>query len=334
MRRVERLDELGVAAWDLDRLARGIGYDGRFADVGEAARALERRGHRYPPRNEEDCRDGDVLVAVRDADFAYPGGPTVLRGISTELLGGEMVALVGPNGSGKTTFSKLLNGLLTPGSGMVEVDGRDLSALDLEDVAADVAYVFQNPDHQIFAASVSQEVRFAAENLGLPELEIADRASRAIAAVGLEGFEDVDPFVLGKGHRQRLAVASLLVLRPRLLILDEPTTGLDSREQREMMSLLGRLRDSGTGVLVITHTPWVVAEWAERCLVMEDGCLIFDGPTSGFLGNRELMRRSDFEPPDAVKVGLELGVVVRGVAELLDGSVKAGSDAERHRGPR
>src|SRR5690606_19389167 len=101
--------------------------------------------------------------------------------------------------------------------------------------------------------------------------------------VGLQGLEEEDPFVLGKGQRQRLAVASLLVLRPRLLILDEPTTGLDATEQRAMMRMLGQLRDGGTAVLIITHAPWAVAEWAERCIVMESGAVIFDGPTRVFL---------------------------------------------------
>ncbi len=317
MRRVERLDEVGVPAWDIDRLGREIGCEGRLGDVADAVRELVDRGHQ-PVQVEEEARaEGALLVDVRDVDFSYPGGPPVLRAVTLELRAGEMVALVGPNGSGKTTLSKHFNGLLNPSSGLVEVGGRDVRDLDLEDVAGDIGYVFQNPDHQIFAASVLDEVRFAAENVGLPEPEIAERAALAIAEVGLEGFEAADPFVLGKGHRQRLAVASLLVLQPRLLILDEPTTGLDGREQREMMALLGRLRDTGTSVLMITHTPWVVAEWAERCLVMEAGRLIFDGPARRFLGDRGLMLRSDFEPPDVTKVGLELGVVVRTVAELL-----------------
>jgi energy-coupling factor transport system ATP-binding protein len=315
LRRVDRLGELGVAAGDLDRLAAALGRRGRFAGVAEAAAELAARGPLRGPAAEPPGA-GEPLVALRDVDFAYPEGPPVLRGISTQLRAGELVALIGANGSGKTTLSKHLNGLLRPGGGTVELRGRDLTTLSLEEAASDVGYVFQNPDHQIFADTVLAEVRFAAENLDLPETEIAERARSAIAAVGLEGGEEEDPFGLGKGHRQRLAVASLLVLRPRLLILDEPTTGLDVVEQREMMQLLGRLRDGGTCVLVITHAPWVVAEWAQRCLVLERGALIFDGPARQFLVDTELARRSDFEPPDATRVGLELGLAVRSFGEL------------------
>ncbi len=317
MGRVDRLDQLGVPVWDLDRLAIRLDREQRFVDVSSAARELAGRTSSQSHRQGASPLRADVLVAVKDVAFSYPGGPPVLRGVSTELVAGEIVALVGPNGSGKTTFSKHLNGLLHPTSGTVEIGGRDVAGLELEEVAGDVGYVFQNPDHQIFAATVVEEVRFAAENLGLAEEEIRTRAAEAIERVGLDGLEAADPFVLGKGHRQRLAVASLLVLSPRLLILDEPTTGLDHREQHEMMSLLGQLRDAGTCVLVITHTPWVVTEWAERCLALERGQIVFDGPVHGFLADRPLMGRCDFEPPDVTKVGLELGVVVRNLDELL-----------------
>jgi energy-coupling factor transport system ATP-binding protein len=317
LRRVDQLAAAGVPASDLDRLAEALGYAGRFADAAHAAAEYaRRRGVRAPAVEPPRSRD-DVIVAATGIEFAYPGGPAVLRGVSAEIRAGELVALVGPNGSGKTTLSKHLNGLLAPTAGAVEVRGRDLVRLGLEDVAVDVAYVFQNPDHQIFAGSVREEVRFAVENLRLPEEEIVARSERAIAAVGLAGFEDADPFALGKGHRQRLAVASLLVLEPRLLILDEPTTGLDVREQREMMTLLGRLRDGGSAVLIITHAPWVVAEWADRCLAMEAGAIIFDGPVREFLADDGILERAEFELPEATRVGRELGIVVRSMDELL-----------------
>jgi len=317
LRRVDQLTAAGVAASDLDRLAEALGYAGRFADAAHAAAEYVRRRGVAAPAVEPSRPRGEVIVAAAGVEFAYSGGPAVLRGASVEIRAGEMVALIGPNGSGKTTLSKHLNGLLSPTAGVVAVRGRDLRQLGLEDVAVDVAYVFQNPDHQIFAGSVREEVRFAVENLRLPEADIAARSARAIAAVGLEGFEDADPFALGKGHRQRLAVASLLVLQPRLLILDEPTTGLDVREQREMMALLGRLRDAGSAVLVITHASWVVAEWADRCVVIEAGRIIFDGPVREFLASREIMERAEFEEPEATRVGREMGIVVRSMDELI-----------------
>ncbi len=317
LRNTEWLVELGLPVADLDAIAVAIGYDGRLGSVAEAAQQISRaRGPLKRVENDE-RRPGETLVEVRDVTFAYPDGPTVLHGISLDVRIGEIVALVGPNGSGKTTFSKHLNGLLSPSGGSVHVAGRNLRELDLEDVASVLAYVFQNPDHQIFASSVRDEVRFAVDNLGLEEAEVAERCAEAIAAVGLQGLEDADPFLLGKGHRQRLAVASLLVLRPRLLILDEPTTGLDVGEQREMMTLLSGLREAGAGVLVITHTPWVVAEWSDRCIALESGNVLFDGPTGKFLAAADIMERCDFEPPTATQVGAALGVTVRSVGELI-----------------
>ncbi len=314
LRRVDRLSEIGAPVSDLDRVAEALGHAGRFASASKAAEALVMKSAVSFDERDEPAA---AIVTARDVDFAYPDGPPVLRGISLDIRAGELAALVGPNGSGKTTFSKHLNGLLRPRRGSVSLADRDLASLDLEDVASDIGYVFQNPDHQIFSATVLDEVRFAAENLGLDEAEIGERAARALAAVDLSGFEDRDPFLLGKGHRQRLAVASLLVLQPRLLILDEPTTGLDATEQREMMELLVRLCDGGTSVLIITHTPWVVAEHADRCIALAAGQVIFDGATREFLGSPEIMRRCDFEPPQATKIGAELGVVVRSVDELL-----------------
>jgi len=339
LRRVDRLAQVGAPLADLDVLAQGLGFAGRFGSVEDAVSWL--RSHRFsgaatasaggdtgqregtplavaesPPGGDGAAR-GDVLVTVDDVRFSYAGGPPALRDVSLVVRAGERTALVGPNGSGKTTLCKQLNGLLHPVAGVVRVGGRDLAQLDLEDVATEGGYVFQNPDHQIFASTVREEVRFAGENVGLAEEEIRSRSDAAIAAVGLDGLEDADPFVLTKGHRQRLAVASLLVLRPRLLILDEPITGLDSTEQRQMMDLLASLRSSGTSVLVITHTPWVVAEWSERCIALEAGRIVFDGSTRDFLGATDIVRRCDFEPPDATRVGAAFGVFARSVDELL-----------------
>jgi len=325
LRRVDRLAQLGAPLADLDALAEGLGFEGRFAAVEDAVSWLRSRrfcgaapGSTQPaPTTAKPTGTGDVLVTLDEVRFSYAGGAPVLRDVSMAVRAGERTALVGPNGSGKTTLCKHLNGLLHPVSGVVRVGGRDLAQLDLEDVATEVGYIFQNPDHQIFASTVREEVRFAGENIGLAEEEIRSRSEAAMAAVGLDDLEDADPFMLAKGHRQRLAVASLLVLRPKLLILDEPITGLDSTEQRQMMDLLASLRSGGTSVLVITHTPWVVAEWSERCVALEAGGIVFDGPTRDFLAASDIMRRCDFQPPDATRVGRGVGVFARSVGELL-----------------
>ena len=149
--------------------------------------------------------------------------------------------------------------------------------------------MFQNPDQQIFAASAYDEVAFAPRNAGLAEDDVARRVQRVLAAVGLDDCGAGDPFLLGKGQRQRLAVASLLALEPALLILDEPTTGLDYAEQRRMMQRLAALHAGGLTLIIITHTPWVVAEYAQRGVVLSEGRVAFDGPLRALFAEEALL---------------------------------------------
>ena len=173
----------------------------------------------------------------------------MLDSISLAIMPGDFLAIVGQNGSGKTTLAKHIVGLLKPVTGRVLLDGRDRSALRAAETAREAAYVFQNPDHQIFAATVWDEVAFGPRNFKLAPDEVERRCVEVLDAVGLLSERESDPFLLSKGERQRLAVASVLALRPRLLILDEPTTGLDYREQRRMMALVTELNRSGIAIV-------------------------------------------------------------------------------------
>src|SRR5581483_5148469 len=200
------------------------------------------------------------LIEVEDLRHCYPDGRAALVGVSLAIGAGELVALVGRNGSGKTTLAKHLNGLLAPTAGRVRVDGRDVAGVPLERLAERVGYVFQDPDHQLFAETVAEEVAFGPRNLGLAPDAVATRVAEALTAVGLTAERDADPFLLDKGARQRLAVAAVLALRPDVLVLDEPTTGLDVGEQEGMMALLRRLHAEGRTIVIVTHAPWVIAE--------------------------------------------------------------------------
>ncbi|MDX2169973.1 MAG: ABC transporter ATP-binding protein, partial [Deltaproteobacteria bacterium] len=264
------------------------------------------------------------LLEVDDVAFVYPGGRVALADASLAIGAGEFVALIGQNGSGKTTLAKQLNGLLTPSQGCVRLRGADLATLGLQAVARDVGYVFQNPDQQLFAASAAAEVEFALENFGVPRAERAARVAAALAAVGLQEHATVDPFLLGKGQRQRLAVAALLVLEPAVLILDEPTTGLDYHEQRRMMAFLAGLHARGLTLVVITHSPWVVAEYAERGVVLRGGRVAFDGPLRALFAQEALLADCHFRLPDATRVGRALGFTPLSVDELLAGVTAAG----------
>jgi len=320
--RVAFLEEHGVRPPDLSRIAHAFSLPSLPATCADAAAALSH----VKPRSQaaavavasaSDEAAAPVLVQVESVAYAYEDGRPALQGVSMDIRAGEIVALIGQNGSGKTTLAKHLNGLLKPTSGRVLLKGADLRNLPLSAVAADVGYVFQNPDHQIFAANVFDEVAFGPRNLGVAAAEVAQRVHDVLQVVGLADLVDEDPFVLGKGQRQRLAVASLLALRPTLLILDEPTTGLDYTEQRRMMDLIVRLRAHGMTFLIITHSPWVVAEYAERGVLMRAGKILFDGPLHRLFAEEELMASSHFRVPDVTRVGRHLGLTPLSVDELV-----------------
>ncbi|HLX37131.1 MAG TPA: ABC transporter ATP-binding protein [Candidatus Binataceae bacterium] len=240
----------------------------------------------------------------------------MLNEISMTIGRGEFVAIVGQNGSGKTTLAKMAVGLLAPEAGTILLEGRDRTTLRPAQTAREIGYVFQNPDHQIFADTVEAEVKFGPRNFGLDESEVESRCAEVLGAVGLENERATDPFLLGKGQRQRLAVASVLALRPRLLILDEPTTGLDYREQRKMMTLVSELNSAGVAIVMITHTPWLVAEYARRVILMRGGRKLFDGPVREFFLQDELLRSSSFKPPEVTMLSRRFGTLALSADEF------------------
>jgi energy-coupling factor transporter ATP-binding protein EcfA2 len=241
MPQIELLEECGINAPGLDRVMRLLGIEHHPASIEDA----DARIRKLLPdlRRTSNSRGGDnraakefqAILEVSSISFSYPDGPRVLNDISMTIGRGEFIAIVGQNGSGKTTLAKMAVGLLAPDAGTILLEGRDRTSLRPAETAREIGYVFQNPDHQIFADTVEAEVKFGPQNFGLDEGEVEARCAEVLHAVGLENERATDPFLLGKGQRQRLAVASVLALRPRLLILDEPTTGLDYREQRKMM---------------------------------------------------------------------------------------------------
>ena len=228
------------------------------------------------------------------------------------------MALIGANGSGKSTLARLIAGLLGGASGRISWRGRPLAALSARERAAAVGYVFQNPDEQIFAATVEEEIAFGPRQMDWPPQEVAQRVRAVVQSMGLDGFERRDPFLLGKGERQRVAVASILVLRPTVLILDEPTTGLDFREQRSLMEVLAALHRSGQTIVMITHVPWVVGNYAKRGVLLRAGEVSFDGPIHDLFGEEALCLRSDFVPPEVARLGSRLGGVAVDVEGLMD----------------
>ncbi|MGH8873917.1 MAG: energy-coupling factor ABC transporter ATP-binding protein [Acidimicrobiia bacterium] len=235
--------------------------------------------------------------------FAYPDGTDVLRGADFHVHPGERVALLGPNGAGKTTLVLHLNGILRPTAGSVTVAGLPVIEDNLMEVRRRTGLVFQDPDDQLFMPTVRQDVAFGPANFGVGGAELEERVHDSLEAVGAEGTVDKAPHHLSGGERRRVAIATVLAMRPEILVLDEPTSNLDPAGRRELAEVLLGL---GTTVLVVTHDLPFALELCPRSLVMSGGRIVADGPTAGLLADRELMRANRLELPfgfDPTSVG-------------------------------
>jgi energy-coupling factor transport system ATP-binding protein len=249
-------------------------------------------------------------LALEAVGFIYPDGTRALQGIDLRVAAGEVVAVVGQNGSGKSTMARLLNGLLRPTEGRVLHDGRDVAGERVAALAARVGIVFQNPDRQIFAGKVRDEVRFGPRILGRPDAEIDAAATRALAAVGLEDAADENPYDLGYSRRKLLALASVLAMETPAILLDEPTTGQDARGIARVKRVVEEQAAAGRTVLAISHDMRFVAESFGRVIVLRRGELVLDGtPAEVFAEAAWPTLESTFlEPPYAARVGAALGL--------------------------
>jgi len=257
------------------------------------------------------------LIQCQNLSHTYKGEVKALKEINMEIFRGEMVAIIGQNGSGKTTLAKHFNGLLLPTEGEIFVNGKPTRDQGIFNLGKSVGYVFQNPDHQIFSEKVFDEVAFSPRIRNFSEDEINQRVSEALAAVGLEGQEEEDPFTLTKSGRQRVAVASILASNPDVLILDEPTTGLDYSEQRSMMNMVRRLNENGSTIIFITHHMWVVAEYAKRAFVMKEGDIILEGTTREVFSQGDALRDAFLRPPHFVEFSHRLGYTFLTPEEMI-----------------
>lgn len=256
------------------------------------------------------------MIEFRDVHASYDGSAPILKGVSFTIGDGEFVAFVGTNGAGKSTTMRLMNGLLKPDAGQVLIDGVPTSDLRTSELARRVGFLFQNPDSQICCNTVREELLFGFKALGL---DGPDADSRVDAIVEEFAFDpDDDPFLLNRGARQLLALASIVVLAPPVVVLDEPTTGLDYCECVKVMDIIRRIHERGTTVVMVCHDMEVVADYAARCIVMSGGEVVDDAPTFDVLRNRETLERASLVPPQIVELSLELG---REIPRLADGPV-------------
>jgi energy-coupling factor transport system ATP-binding protein len=248
---------------------------------------------------------GKVIIEVMDMKYNYPDGTSALKGISLNVYEGEFIALLGQNGAGKTTFAKTLNGLLKPSEGYVKVGGIDTKQKGIvKKLVQHVGYVFQNPDHQLFNNEVRKEIAYAPTNIGLTAAEIKERVKNAAEVAGIrqEHFE-MHPFFLQKGLRQRVSIASILALKPQVIIVDEPTTGQDFKQSIEVMNFLrGLNEEQGHTIIIITHEMDIIARYAKRVIALAQGKVILDGPTDQVFAKPDILATTFVKPPEAAQL--------------------------------
>ena len=292
----------GVYPPQVVEVARGLGLNGARTEE-EVVRAIRSRG--FTRREVEfgvGRGEGRVIVSCRGVRHVYEDGVVALRGVNLDLRSGELVSVVGPNGSGKTTLAKVIAGLIEPTKGEVLIEGKPLRSYDRQTLSSIVGYVYQNPDHQIFNQTVFDEVAFGLRIRGVREGEVEERVRRALAVFGLEGKEGEHPFFLSKGERRRLALASVYVLDPKVLIVDEPTTGQDMVFNEKLFELLRGLAGEGRCVVVITHSTDLAFKFSDRVVVLKDGFVLADEHPRRLLTMDDVLAEADLVAPSSTRI--------------------------------
>jgi cobalt/nickel transport system ATP-binding protein len=236
--------------------------------------------------------EGDILQ-IKDLHFSYPDGHQALRGIDLSVCQGEKVALVGPNGAGKSTLMLHLNGILGKNS-PISIAGLEINKENLPLIRALVGLVFQNPDDQLFSPTVFDDVAFGPLHMGLPEEEIYQRVEKALADVHMDGFGDRLSHHLSMGQKKRISIATVLAMQPHILVLDEPSAGLDPRSRR---SLINFLKELPITMLVSTHDLRMVEDLFPRMIIMDEGKIVADGSSPDLLQDEKLLEAHGLESP-------------------------------------
>ena len=251
----------------------------------------------------------EELIRTEDLHLTYPDGTKALRGIDMSLYDSEIVGLIGQNGSGKSTLSKCLNATLEPTEGRVLVEDIDTSKkANAKDVVKQVGYVFQNPDHQLFNRTVYDEIAYGPRNLDMPDEEIEARVAEAadVAGVREELFEE-HPNSLTKGLRQRVAIASVLAMKPNTIIVDEPTTGQDAKQSLEIMNFLQKLcREEDRTIVIVTHIIPIVQQYCDRVICLRDGEKLLEGSPKEVFDRPEELAKSAVRPSQIARFSHEL----------------------------
>ncbi len=239
------------------------------------------------------------MLKVKDVFYSYDDGTTALNGINLEVKKGEIVALLGKNGAGKSTLFLQFNGILRPDSGEILIDGKPLkyNKKSLVNARQKVGIVFQNPDDQIFAPTVEEDVAFGPLNLKLPIDEVKKRVTDALRRVGMEGFEKKAPHYLSGGQKKRVAIAGILAMKPEIMILDEPMAGLDPVGAAKIINLLKELNEEGITILISTHDVNIIQDYVDKIFVINDGEIIGDGCPEDIFSKKDLLKKAHLKLP-------------------------------------
>ena len=248
----------------------------------------------------------ESIVSVEDVKFSYPAGVSALKGVSLEIKKGEKVAILGPNGSGKSTLILLIAGLLNPTKGKIKVFGQPTTSKDFPKLRSRIGLVFQDPDDQLFTPTVREDVEYGPKNLGLPAKVISERCDHILEDIGISHLKDRPPHRLSFGEKKKVSLATALILRPELLILDEPTANLDLLSRRALIDLLNELNAEGTTIVISTHDVEALPELADRVIVVSHGSLLGRGEMHKVLQDAALLESAGLELPSIARLFTKL----------------------------
>ena len=245
-----------------------------------------------------------AIIKTENMSYTYPDGTSAFQDINIEIKKGERAAIIGSNGAGKSTLFLHFNGILKPTSGVIKIDGEPLNYKKdgLLRTRQKVGIVFQNPDDQLFAPTVEEDVAFGPMNLGLPIEEVENRVKESLAMVGMSGLEKKAPHHLSGGQKKRVAIAGILAMKPKIMVMDEPTTGLDPQGAKQIMSLLYELNQEDMSIIISSHDMEIITQFADKILILHEGKFIGQGSPEEIFNNPELVEKANLTIPKSAAI--------------------------------
>lgn len=246
----------------------------------------------------------NIQLSTENLSFTYPDGTQALKNINIEIEKGEKVAIIGPNGAGKSTLFSHFNGLTEPTSGCVKIEGKHISFEkdELLKVRQKVGIVFQDPNDQLFAPTVKEDIAFGPMNLGLSYDEVEKRVEDALKMVGMENYEDKTPHHLSGGQQKRIAIAGIIAMKPELMILDEPTAGLDPDGVEKVLNIMNQLNEEGMTLIISSHDIDMISKYADKIFVLYNGEIIESGNKNKIFSDMELLKKAHLRTPITTEI--------------------------------